>query len=226
MATNPRFPEPRDRDRERLNADLRRNEPKSGFPWVVLALVVAAAILTAILIWMPRTPKAAMTPSNANVPPQPTGQQIQFSGAKMVPSAAGDEVALDALMTNVGETDVTGVAVNGQFMGADGKAVASIPSQVMLLDPASGNTNGLVQYPVPPNAQKPVRIVFDHVPAGWNHEVPALTITQVTAAGNALAGTGAISNTGRSAAQTGGQNIGNTGAGEAQRNKPRPNQPK
>lgn len=224
MATNPRFPEPRDREGDRLNADLRRNEPKRGFPWVLIALVVAAAILTAILIWMPRTPKAAMTPSSASVPPQPTGQQIQFSGAKLVPSAAGDEVALDALMTNVGQTEVTGVAVNGQFMGADGRAVASIPSQVMLLDPSSGTTNGLVQYPVPPNAQKPVRIVFDHVPAGWNHEVPALSITQVTAAGNTPNGIGAKPNTGRVAAERTGQENGKTAEGEAHHNPPKTNQ--
>jgi hypothetical protein len=193
MATNPRFPEPRDRDRdnERLKADLRRNEPKSGFPWVVVALIVAAAILAAILIWMPRTPKAGMTPSAADVPPQPTGQQIQFSGAKLVPAPVGNEVALDAIMTNVGSTDVTGVAVTGQFMGADGKTIAAIPSQVMLLDPASGATKGLVQEPISANAQKPVRIVFQDVPQGWNHSIPALTVTTVTATGNSAAGSGA-----------------------------------
>src|SRR5689334_8920333 len=119
MATNPRFPEPRgrDRDTDHLNADLRRNAPKSGFPWVVLALVVAAAILTAIIIWMPRTPRAQMPVNSAEVPPQPTGGQIQFSGAKLVPSPTGNEVAMDALMSNTGNTAVNGVAVSGQFAG-------------------------------------------------------------------------------------------------------------
>ncbi|MGH9523956.1 MAG: hypothetical protein ACRD3E_15650 [Terriglobales bacterium] len=224
MATNPRFPEPtgRDRDDDRLNADLRRNAPKSGFPWVVLALVVAAAILTAIIIWMPRTPRSANIPaSSASVPPQPTGGQIQFSGAKLVPSPVGNEVAMDALMSNTGNTAVTGVAVTGQFAGQNGQAAATIPSKVMILDPASGNTIDLVQAPIEPNTQKPVRIVFQNVPQAWNHTVPALTITTVTAEGTNTGGIGSQPTGGR---ERSGQQSGNTATGEAHRNKPAKNQ--
>jgi hypothetical protein len=218
MATNPRFPDPRNNDR--LNADLRRNAPKSGFPWILIALIVAAAILTAIIIWMPRTPKAKLTPNSADVPSQPTGQQIQFSGAKLVPAPVGNQVALDALMSNVSNTAVTGVAVTGQFTGADGKVLASVPSQVMLLDTASGNTKGLVQDPIPPNTQKPVRIVFENVPQGWNHTIPGLTVTAVTAEGTGSGGVGAQPTTGRVAAERTGHENGKTAEGEAQHNKP------
>ena len=216
MATNPRFPEPvdRDRDNDRLNADLRRNAPKSGFPWVVLALVVAAGILTAIIIWMPRTPKPQMPTNATDVPPQPTGQQIQFSGAKLVAAPVGNEVALDALMSNVSNTAVTGVAVTGQFMGQNGRALAAVPAKVTLLDPTAGTTKDLVQEPIQPNAQKPVRIVFDNVPQGWNHQMPALTVTTVTAVGNGSGGIGAQPTTGRVAAERSGAQNGKTPQGE------------
>jgi len=181
MATNPRIPD--DRSTDDLNADLRRNAPRGGAPWVLIALVVAAAILTALIIWLPRTPKAGMTPNAASVPPQPTGNQIQFSGAKIVPAPVGNQVALQALMTNNSNTDVTGVAVTAQFVGQDGKALAQIPAKVMLLED-SGVTQDLVQSPAPANTQKPVRMVFDNVPEGWNHQVPSLTVTAVTATGN------------------------------------------
>lgn len=183
MATNPRFPDPPRSDDRKLNADLRRNAPKGGFPWILIALIVAAGILAAIIIWMPRTPKPSMPTNAAEVPPQPTGQQIQFTGAKLVPSPTGNEIALDAMMSNVSNTSVTGVAVTGQFVGQNGRPT-SIPAKVMLLDPSSGATTDLVQQPIPANAQKPVRIVFDNVPQDWNHTVPGLTVTAVTAVGN------------------------------------------
>lgn len=227
MATNPRFPEPpRSSDDRRLNADLRRNAPKGGFPWILIALLCAAAILAAIIIWMPRNPKPTLPATGAEVPPQPTGQQIQFTGAKLVAAPVGNEVALDAMMSNVSNTAVTGVAVTGQFMGHNGQPLAKIPAKVMLLDSATGNTKDLVQEPIEPNRQKPVQIVFDNVPRDWNHTIPGLTITAVTAVGNAPGGVGAHPTTGRVAAERTGQENGKTAEGEAHHNKPSAVQPK
>ena len=183
MATNPRFPEQRPKDD--LNARLRQNQPKSGAPWVLVALLVAAALLIAVVAFLPRAPKASPTPTGAEIPAQPTGQQIQFTNVRLMPSPVGNTVALDAVMTNAGNTDVTGVAVDAKFIGKDGTVLAAQRGKVMGIEGnTAGDTQDLTQAPVKPNQQRPVRIVFDNVPADWNHEPPALTVAMVTGAGS------------------------------------------
>src|SRR4051794_18210555 len=98
MATNPRFPEEPRRPNDDLNARLRQNQPKSGAPWVPIALIVAAVLLIALIAFLPRPPKAPPRPTSAEIPPQPTGQQIQFTNVRLTPSPAGNTVALDAVM--------------------------------------------------------------------------------------------------------------------------------
>ncbi len=184
MATNPKLPD-RDRDSRDLRLHLRQNAPKSGAPWVPIALLVAAVLLIALIAFLPRTPKVAPTPSAAEIPPQPTGEQIQFTNVKLIPAPVGNAVALDAVMTNAGGTDVNGVAVDGKFLGQDGRILATQRARVMGVEGnTAGDTQDLTQAPVKPNSQRPVRIVFDNVPAGWNHQMPELTVALVTGAGD------------------------------------------
>src|SRR5689334_8779704 len=168
MATNPRIPERRD-DKE-LKLHLRQNAPKTGAPWVPVALIVAAVLLIALIAFLPRAPKATQTPSAAEIPPQPTGEQIQFTNIKLVPSPVGSAVAVNAIMTNAGGTDITGVAVDGKFLGQDGRILATERAKVMGIEgDTAGVTQDLTQAPVKPNSQRPVRIVFERVPQQWNH---------------------------------------------------------
>lgn len=43
-----------------------------------------------------------------------------------------------------------------------------------------GEAQDLSRDPVKPNEARPFRIYFRNVPAGWNHEVPAVSISTVT----------------------------------------------
>jgi hypothetical protein len=53
MATNPRLPEERD-----LHPKIERQlQPAGRVPWLLVAIIVAAAILLAMIIWLPRTPQ-------------------------------------------------------------------------------------------------------------------------------------------------------------------------
>lgn len=193
MATNPRIPERRD-DKE-LKLHLRQHAPKSGAPWVPIALIVAAVLLIALIAFLPRAPKATQTPSAAEIPPQPTGEQIQFTNIKLVPSPVGSAVALNAIMTNAGGTDITGVAVDGKFLGQDGRVLATERAKVMGIEGnTAGDTQDLTQAPVKPNSQRPVRMVFDQVPQGWNHELPGLTVAMVTGAGDKATANGVSPN--------------------------------
>jgi hypothetical protein len=183
MATNPKLP---DRDNRDLKLHLRQNAPKSGAPWVPIALIVAAALLVALIAFLPRTPKVSPTPTGAEAPPQPTGNQIQFSNVRMTPSPDGKSIAVDALMNNAGNTTVNGVAVDGKFTGQDGRALATVRAKVMGVEGnTAGDTQDLTQAPMKPNDQRAVRMVFDGVPDGWNHQPPGLTVALVTGTGTA-----------------------------------------
>jgi hypothetical protein len=181
MATNPKLP---DRDNRELRVHLRENAPKSGAPWVPVALIVAAVLLIALIAFLPRAPKVSPTPSGAEVPPQPTGSQVQLSNVRLAPSPDGKTVAVDALLNNAGGTTINGIAVDGKFTGEDGRVLATIRTKVMGIEGnTAGDTQDLTQGPIKPNDQRPVRMVFEGVPDGWNHQPPALTVAMVTGSG-------------------------------------------
>lgn len=186
MATNPRLPdERRPVRRDDLSARLRENQPKGGAPWVAIALIVAAALLIALIALLPRTPKASPTPAQADIPMQPTGDQIQLTNVKLMPSPDGKSVAVNALLTNAGGTDITGAAVDGKFASQDGTILATLRTKVMGVEGGTaGDTQDLTQAPIKPNDKRPVRMVFENVPDGWNHEVPAINVALVTGTGN------------------------------------------
>jgi hypothetical protein len=52
-----------------------------------------------------------------------------------------------------------------------------------LTSASSNTTEDLTKTPIKPNEQRPFRVCFEHYPAGWNHQIPAMTVTMVTAAG-------------------------------------------
>ncbi len=180
MATNPRIPEDRD-VHPKLQQQL---QPKSHVPWVLVAIIVAAAILVALIIWLPRTPRQ-WTPSGAQVPPQPTGSQIQFTNLHMVSAPTGGAFYLEGNMLNSGPTSVNGVQVDASFQGINGNNLETIRRPVEEMVGNSGTTfEPLANSPIKPTEARPVRIAFDHVPQGWDHKLPALTIVNVTAVGN------------------------------------------
>jgi hypothetical protein len=177
MATNPKLPDYPD------NSPRKPSEPakvhmirQSKFPWPIVALIVGAALLVTVIAVLPRGPHVTKPPSGADIPRQPTGEQIQLSELKMVPAPTGDSLYIDTVVHNTGNTSITGVQVNGEFMGSNGAVAGNSTGTAV-----SGSTSSedLTQAPIKPNESRPVRIYFEHTPSGWNHQVPALTVTNV-----------------------------------------------
>jgi hypothetical protein len=179
MATNPQFPQNRGPQRVPDIHPKLQVPRRKQFPWPIVALIVAAAILAAIIWLMPTTPHKRTAPPAAQVPGQPTGSQIQLSHLKMQPGPTGGAVYLAGQLTNTGNTDITGVQVQATFKGANGQTVAT---QVRPVEELQSPTQAqdFTKDPVKPNQARDFRISFDNVPAGWNHEVPAISITTVT----------------------------------------------
>jgi hypothetical protein len=180
MATSPKMPDfpnipPRKPVDEHVKLHtLRRNK----FPWLVLTVLVAAALLAVIIAVLPGGPHLRKPPVGAQVPAQPTATQIQLTNVQLVPAPVGDAVYLSAVLHNVGDYDITGVQVNAQFMGNNGVPAGAETGAAQSANGTS--TEDLTKAPIKPNESRPIHIYFEHTPKGWNHELPEVKVTTVT----------------------------------------------
>lgn len=179
MATNPQFPQQRGPQRVTDVHPKLQVPRRKQFPWPIVAIIATAAILAAIIALMPTTPHKRTAPEAAQVPGQPTGSQIQLSDLKNQPSPAGSAIYVVGRLTNTGSTDLTGVQVQATFKGANGQNLVTETRPIESVT-SPGEAQDLSRDPVKPNEARPFRIYFRNVPAGWNHEVPAVSISTVT----------------------------------------------
>ena len=191
MATNPRIPSETPDVEHRKRPELVPGQPLakrpgSGVPGVLLAVIIAAALLAAILYYMPRAPKTASAPTAAQVPVQPAGNQLQFSALHMSVAPTGGALNLDGQVMNTGDRPVLGAIAELSFRDAAGKIIENIRSPLMGMA-QNGNvleTDGFATDPLKPNATRPFRITVDRVPAGWNHQLPEMKVATVESEGN------------------------------------------
>lgn len=184
MATNPKYPQEPENPAKLTPVDNHAHVDfvkKGRFPWVLIAILAAIAILVALVIWLPSTPQRNPAPNGAQVPAQPTVAQVQFSNLTVTMAPTGGAMYLQGLLHNQGSTEITGVQVRADFLGNQGGIVGS---QIRPLSEVTGSEGTAVenftQAPIRPDETRPFRIYFDHFPDGWNHQLPQLTITTVT----------------------------------------------
>jgi hypothetical protein len=177
MATNPQNPPPKG-----PQLAPRMHVPrKKQFPWPIVALLVAGALLAVIIVKLPTTPKKVQPPSAAQLPPQPTAGQVELSHVTLTPSPVGNAINLQAMLQNNGNTDITGIQVQGTFHGPTGQALGSETAKVQVVSNSNTSTQDLTVSPIKPNQTVPVRIQFQQHPADWNNQMPELKVTEVTA---------------------------------------------
>ena len=178
MATNPNVP----RGPGLHEVPHLKVPKKKQFPWPLVVLVIAAAILVALILWLPRTPKAGRAPTAAQVPAQPTGNQVEFTNLKITPATVGNSFYLEGTLVNHGTTDITGVQVEATFKNAGGQVLGTETRPIEGIAGTSGTqTEDLTKTPIKPNETRPIRIAFDGYPLGWNKQIPELKVTLVTA---------------------------------------------
>src|SRR5436305_3704231 len=151
MATNPQFrPGKEPSDKPDIHEVPRLQvSPKKEFPWLLVSLASAAAILIVILVMLPRAPKARPSPTAAQAPVQPTPGEIQLSHFKLTAVPTGDAYYLEGLLFNNGNTDITGVQVQVSFKGPQGETVGEETKPIgEIVDPSGANATDPVQAPI------------------------------------------------------------------------------
>lgn len=179
MATNPKLPDFSDlppQPTEHAKVQMIR---QSKFPWPIVILIAGVALLVAVFAMLPRVSHLTQPPAGAQVPQQPTADQVQLTNLKLASAPAGGGAYLTAILHNTGDTTINGVQVQAEFLGRNGPVLETLTVPVQNLTDRT-TPQDLTRMPIKPNESRPIRIYFQHTPAGWNHQMPELTVTTVT----------------------------------------------
>lgn len=181
MATNPKLPDYRSSAAPRPSPERGKAQmiPRGKSKRSLVTLIVAAVLLIIAFALLPKAPRLMRPPSSAQVPQQPTVDQVQLSNLKISPALAGGPMYLTGVLQNTGNASITGVQVEAQFLGRNGPVLATETRPVEGLTGATASAD-LSQAPIKANESRPVRIYFEHTPKGWNRRMPELTVTNVT----------------------------------------------
>ena len=160
--------------------------PGSSLPGILFVIAVAAALIAAIIYYMPRAPRKGPTPSAAQVPVQPAGNELQFTNLKITPSPTGGAMDLDGEVLNDGNRAVLGATVELSFVNSAGKIVGNVNRSLtgMVQRGDSLVTDEFGTDPIKPNQTRLFRITVDQVPRGWNHQMPEMKVLTVATEGN------------------------------------------
>jgi len=147
-----------------------------------MTTVAALALLVVVLKFLPPVSKnARVHAAPAAVPAAPT--DLRVSDVQISEAPAGEALYLDGLVTNDGDSWVTGATAEVGFHDAQGKLVAIV--QKPLAGMSHGGTdlirNEFARNPIKPNEMRFFRIAVEEVPPSWNHEVPELKIVAIKA---------------------------------------------
>ncbi len=176
MATNPQFPQKRVRD-DHAHMDLIKGGRGRGW-WPALIIVIAAAILIALIVWLPRAPKRTAAPAAAEVPPQPTANQVQLSDLKFTTPTPDGATNITGTVFNNGNTAITAIVAQATFQNLNGNNLQTVSGPFLGLKP-DGTTQDFLSNPIKPGERRAFEMQVERVPEGWNRNLPAITLTQV-----------------------------------------------
>jgi hypothetical protein len=181
MATNPIPPQRGDKN-DHARMTLVRGTQRRGW-WPLLILLVAAALLIAIVALMPRGQRRMTPPpSAAEVPPQPTGNQVQLSDLKLVAPTPNGSGRLTGTVFNAGTTGISSIMAQAAFMGSDGRVAGQVTGPLLGLT-TNGTSQPFLDNPIKPSERRAFAMDINQVPQGWNNGLPAITLTQVATQG-------------------------------------------
>lgn len=183
MATNPRT-----RISDQANFKLvkkeskNRQKPSGAVMGRLLSTLLALVLLAVVLRYLPPGSRNAQAKVGNHLAPA-TPDDVRLGNVQMGWAPAGEALYLDGVITNTGEHNVTGATMQVDFHDEQGKVVSSIQKPIVGM--AHGGIdlvrNEFARNPIQPNEMRFFRIAIDQVPSAWNHEVPDLKITGVSA---------------------------------------------
>lgn len=158
---------------------LRPPEERDSHLFPILIGIAVVIMVVGLVAYFGREkphPQSSLHPYAAN---------IKLTDLKM--SAAENFVGasvtyLDGTVTNAGDKTVSRAIVHIVFSDAMGQTaqIEDQPIRVVTTVGPYADAVDLTNAPLAPGQSKPFRITLEHVSSAWNHDYPAMQVTDVT----------------------------------------------
>lgn len=156
--------------------------PQTKFPWPLIALIIAVALLV-VTLWLSPSMNKASTKQN-NMASQ-TGQ-LRLSSISLSPQEANNQANVDVYgeVSNSGAQPVTSAIISAVFKDKNGSAILTQQKPMERVDlqkkEKTLDEKDFLQDPLKPGQNAGFRVSYTEIPQNWNHEPPQLSVLQVT----------------------------------------------
>jgi lipopolysaccharide export LptBFGC system permease protein LptF len=156
--------------------------PQSRFPWPLIALLVAVAVLVVTLWLSPSMNKASIREENM----ASQTAQLRLSSISLAPQEAHNQTNVDVYgqVSNSGGQPVTSAIISAVFKDKNGDPIVTQqqPMERIELDKKDKilAPENFLQQPLQPGNSSGFRVSYTEIPQNWNHEPPQLSVLQVT----------------------------------------------
>ncbi|HKT51460.1 MAG TPA: hypothetical protein VJV96_14255 [Candidatus Angelobacter sp.] len=156
--------------------------PQSRFPWPLIALIIAGALLV-VTLWLSTSMNKAST-RELNMASQ-TGQ-LRLSSVSLAPQEANNQANVDVYgeVSNAGGQPVTSAIISAVFKDKNGDPIVTQQKPMERVDVEKKDKTlapeNFLQEPLQPGRSSGFRVSYTEIPQNWNHEPPQLSVLQVT----------------------------------------------
>lgn len=158
------------------------NPPQSRFPWPLVALGVAVALLIVTLWLSPSMNKASTKEQNM----ASSASQLRLSNITLSPQEANQQANVDVYgeASNSGAHPITSAIISAAFKDKSGNVIVTQQKPMERVDLQKKNKalNELdfLENPLKAGQASGFRVSYTDIPRNWNHEPPELSVLQVT----------------------------------------------
>ena len=158
------------------------NPRQSRFPWPIIALVVALALLIVTLWLSPSMNKASTRQLNEASQANP----LRVSVISLSPQEANQQFNVDVYgeVSNTGSQPVTGAIISAVFKDKNGNPVLTQQKPMQRVDlekkDKTLDERDFSLEPLKRGQTAGFRVNYKDVPQNWNHEPPEVSVLQVT----------------------------------------------
>jgi hypothetical protein len=158
----------------------RSGQPESEVPWIPIAF---GGIFLTVLVGLAILLVSAKSRKNPEGP-GPYASQIILTDAKISQAqnfVGGVVTYLDGTVNNTGDKTVTAAEVEAVFKNSLGQIVQQETQPLKLLRRTGPYPEALDLSitPLAPHQQAEFRLIFEHISADWDQQVPALRMVSV-----------------------------------------------
>ncbi len=154
---------------------------RDWLPWIAAVIAIVFVVGMALLVGGHRGPPAGSTASA--IDPYAAHLILSDVHASQASNFAGDQLTyIDGNISNRGDRTVTSITVRVQFPNDEGEPPHTEKVSLSLIRTRQPyvDTEPVSAAPLQPGSSQDFRLIFDHVPASWNQQVPQVKVQNAT----------------------------------------------